>query len=268
MNITPLPTTILYAPRLEERLGVRLIIATETFQRTGSFKFRAGYSVAQNIVQPMVISASSGNFGQGIALACKIFGKACTVVMPHNSAGVKVEAVRGYGATVDLVDTSKVARADRVAELAAAHPDAYVASAYDDPFVIDGNASLGTELAVLGADVVVAPIGGGGLTSGLILGLRRARSATKVVGAEPAMANDAARSLREGRIVRNEREPQTIADGARTLSVGAHNWTILQDGLDGIVEVPEDAIAEGLRLAFSLANLKVEPTGALAIGAV
>jgi threonine dehydratase len=115
----------------------------------------------------------------------------------------------------------------------------------------------------------VAPVGGGGLTSGILTGLRRAgREAIKVIGAEPALANDAARSLREGRIVANETEPQTLADGARTVSLGRHNWPILKDGLAGIVEVPEENIVRAVRLLFELANLKAEPTGALSLGAL
>jgi threonine dehydratase len=266
----PRPTTILDAPRLAAHLGLDLVLAAETFQRTGSFKFRAAYNVAANVPHPHVITASSGNFGQAMAYACKLFGKRCTIVMPANSARVKVDAVLGYGGRVDLVDTTKVKRADRVAQLAAEHPDAYVASAYDDRFVIEGNASLGDELAMLAEppDVVVAPIGGGGLTAGLVQAARRAGKSMRVIGAEPAIANDAARSLRAGHIVANDTEPQTIADGTRTLSVGRHNWEILKDGIETIVEVPEDAIREGVRLLFSLANLKAEPTGALGVGAL
>jgi threonine dehydratase len=267
---SPRPTTIIEAPRLAAHLGLDVFLATETFQRTGSFKFRAAFNVAANVPHPHVITASSGNFGQAMAYACKLFGKRCTIVMPANSARVKVDAVLSYGGRVDLVDTTKVKRADRVAQLAAQHPDAYVASAYDDPYVIAGNSSLGDELArlPLPPDVVVAPVGGGGLTSGLVQAARRGARAMAVVGAEPLIANDAARSLRAGHIVSNESEPQTIADGTRTLSVGKHNWEILKDGIETIVEVPEEAIREGVRLLFSLANLKAEPTGALAIGAL
>lgn len=247
-----------------------MFLATETFQRTGSFKFRAAYNVVANVPHPHVIAASSGNFGQAMAYACKLFGKRCTVVMPANSARVKVDAVLSYGGRVDLVDTTKVKRAERVAQLAAEHPDAYIASAYDDPFVIAGNSTLGDELAALPAppDVVVAAIGGGGLTSGLVQAAKRAGRGMAVIASEPLIANDAARSLRAGHIVSNETEPQTIADGTRTLSVGQHNWEILKDGLETIVEVPEDAIREGVRLLFSLANLKTEPTGALGVAAL
>jgi len=267
---SPRPTTIVEAPRLAAHLGVDVFIATETFQRTGSFKFRAAFNVVANVPHPHVIAASSGNFGQAMAYACKLFGKRCTVVMPANSARVKVDAVLSYGGRVDLVDTTKVKRAARVAQLAAEHPDAYIASAYDDPFVIAGNSSLGDELAALALppDVVVAPVGGGGLTAGLVQAAQRSKHPMRVIGAEPLMANDAARSLREGHIVVNENEPKTIADGTRTLSVGRYNWEILKGGIETIVEVPEDAIRDGVRLLFSLANLKAEPTGALGVGAL
>jgi len=266
--LRPLPTTLLRPIRLVERLGIDLTVATETFQHTGSFKFRAGYNLAASIPHPHIVTASSGNFGQAIACACRLFGKRCTVVMPDNSAAVKVDAVRSWGATVDLIDTTRVSRAARVTELAAEYPDAYVASAFDDPHVITGNATLGTELAALDVDVIVAPVGGGGLTSGLLTGLRKAGSQTEVIGAEPLLANDAARSFRAGQLVKDVSEAQTLADGARTLGLGDRNWAILREGLARIVEVPEERIVEALRLAFSLANLKVEPTGALGLAAV
>src|SRR5690348_6925323 len=108
---SPRPTTIVEAPRLADRLGVDIVIATETFQRTGSFKFRAAFNVVANVPHPHVITASSGNFGQAMAYACKLFGRRCTIVMPANSARVKVDAVLSHGGRVDLVDTSKVKRA-------------------------------------------------------------------------------------------------------------------------------------------------------------
>jgi threonine dehydratase len=266
----PRPTTIIDAPRLAAHLGLDVFIASETFQRTGSFKFRAAFNVAANVPHPHVITASSGNFGQAMAYACKLFGKRCTIVMPANSARVKVDAVLGYGGRVDLVDTTKVKRAVRVSELAAQHPDAYIASAYDDPLVIAGNSTLGDELAALASppDMVVVAVGGGGLSSGLVQAAQRAGRGMQIVGAEPLMANDAARSLKAGYIITNEVEPQTIADGTRTLSVGRHNWEILKEGIHSIVEVPEEAIREGVQLLFSLANLKAEPTGALGLGAL
>jgi threonine dehydratase len=190
--------------------------------------------------------------------------------MPDTSAQVKIDAVREFGATVDLIDTKKVTREGRVAEIAAGLDDAYVASPFDDPLVIEGNASLGREIANCGIrlDAVICPVGGGGIASGLAVGLSEAVSSAALYGAEPLIANDAARSLREGHIVVNETEPQTIADGARTRAIGKHNWPILRERLSGIVEVPEDAIRQATRDLYLLANLKSEPTGALGIGAL
>jgi len=263
-------TTIIESRRLDSALGARIILASETFQHTGSFKFRAAYNVVTRAEADLFITASSGNFGQALAYACQLLDKSCIVVMPSTSAQVKVDAVRGYGGRVELIDVAVKSRWDRVWELAKEHPDAYVASPYDDSFVIEGNSSLGGELAALGYDFdcVIVPVGGGGLASGTVEGLRKARKSIPVIGAEPLLANDAARSLAAGRIVSNESEPQTIADGARTLSLGDRNWEVLRTGLARIVEVPEEKIAEGLRVLYGLANLKAEPTGALGIGAV
>ncbi len=190
--------------------------------------------------------------------------------MPETSARVKIEAVKNYGATVDLVDTRIVGRNERVAQLAENMPDAYFASAYDDLFVIEGNSTLGDEIANYEKDfdMVVSPIGGGGLISGISQGLSKNSYQTKLIGAEPLLGNDAAKSLKAGKIVRNEFEPSSIADGARTISLGDRNWKIIGNAVSEIVEVSEEKIKETVRLYFSLVNLKVEPTGALSLGAV
>lgn len=267
---SPRPVVLIESPALSGRLGARVTLACETFQYTGSFKFRAAYHLAESAPQMEFVTASSGNFGQALAYACKLLHKRCTVVMPSTSAQVKIEAVRRYGAHVEIIDTRTVQRAQRVSELAARMPDAYVASAYDDPYVIEGNATLGHELAACGApfDDVVVPVGGGGLASGTLLGLRRDGATAQVFGAEPLLGNDAALSLRSGAIVSNAVEPATIADGARTVSLGRRNWEILRTGLAGIVEVPERDIVEAVRLLFGEANIKAEPTGALSVGAL
>jgi threonine dehydratase len=267
MNHATRPTTILESVRLVKHLGLNLILASETFQHTGSFKLRAAYHVASSVPNELIITASSGNFGQALAYACTLVGKSCIIVMPSTSVKVKVDAVREFGGQVDFVDTRTKSRAERVAELAKQHPQAYIASAYDDPLVIEGNSSLGRELRALKPlDIVVVPVGGGGLISGIIKGLEG--SGISVIGAEPLMANDAARSLRAGRIICNDSEPQTIADGARTVSLGKHNWEIIRKSVSTIVEVPEGMIAEAVRVLFTVANLKVEPTGALSVAAV
>lgn len=264
------PTTIIEAPRLSAKLGAKVILASETFQITGSFKFRAAFHLASHVPEKLIIAASSGNFGQALACACSMLSKSSIIVMPATSAKVKVDAVREYGGTVELVDVRVKSRSERLAEIAAQHPEAYVASAYDDPFVIEGNASLGRELAALSYsfDSIVVPVGGGGLSAGVVKGIRESGKRIAITGAEPSLGNDAARSLRAGFVVANVAEPGTVADGARTLNLGRLNWEILRGGLEGIIEVGESDIEEGTRLLFELANLKAEPTGALSVGAL
>jgi threonine dehydratase len=262
------PTTFIEPQKLRDQLGLDLTIASETFQHTGSFKFRAAYNLVSSVPNDQLLTASSGNFGQALAYASKLLGKRCTVVMPETSAQVKIDAVRSYGATVDLIDVRKIGRNERVAQLAAEMPDAYYASPYDDKFVIEGNATLGDEICAKDFDVVIAPVGGGGMISGMVTAVKRNNSHAEVVGAEPLLGNDAARSLRSGELVKNDSEPMTIADGARTVSLGKLNWPIVKESVGTIVEVSEENICEAVRLYYGLANLKCEPTGALSLGAV
>jgi threonine dehydratase len=263
------PTLLLPSPALSAQLGCDLTIASETFQHTGSFKFRAAYNLLSNIPQQRVITASSGNFGQAVAYACKLLGKSCTVVMPATSAQVKISAVQSYGGIVDLIDVRQISRNDRVQQILAKQPDAFYAQAYDDYRVVAGNSTLSKEiLSSADFDVIVVPVGGGGLCSGQIIARDYLHARTEIIGAEPVPGNDAARSLRSGQLIRNEHEPDTVADGARTLSLGALNWEIIQQGIADIIEVPDALTLEALRRFFLYANLKVEPTGALALGAL
>lgn len=262
------PTAFIESEKLKTYLNLDLTVASETFQHTGSFKFRAAYNLALSVPNEEILTASSGNFGQALAYACQLTGKRCTVVMPETSARIKIEAVKSYGATIDLVDTRKIGRNERVAQLAGQMPDAYFASAYDDPFVIEGNSSLGDEIAARDFDSVISPVGGGGLISGISRGLCRNGHRANLFGAEPLLGNDAALSLKAGKIIPNEIEPMTLADGARTISLGKLNWEIIKSGVAEIIEVADERIAEAVRLYFALSNLKTEPTGALSLGAI
>ena len=263
------PTDIRPAPHISARVGREVVLISEVGQVTGSFKLRAAFNLAVLTDKPRLVAASSGNFGQALAYAGQRLGKPTTIVMPHTSARVKIDAVRRYGATVDLIDVNHISRAQRIAEYAAADPGMCASNAYDDDRIIAGNSSLGHEIAQanLGLDAVLVPIGGGGLSSGILQGLCERGDHTPVWCAEPRMANDAARSFRAGRRITNEQEPQTIADGARTIGVGHRNWAILRAGLRGVVEVDEHCIAEGMRL-LAQEGIRVEPTGALAVGAL
>jgi threonine dehydratase len=263
------PTFLFSSPTLSEQLGCEITIASETFQYTGSFKFRAAYNLLSQIPQQRVVAASSGNFGQAIAFACKLLGKTATVVMPATSAQVKIDAVRSYGAIVDLIDVHKVSRIARVEQLLAVQEDAFSAAAFDDYRVVAGNSTLGKEIFSMQTyDAIIVPVGGGGLSSGIVVARDHVAAPTAVIGAEPQPGNDASRSLQSGKLLANEQEPTTVADGARTISLGNLNWEILRQGLDSIVEVPDASTLEALRRYFRYANLKVEPTGALSLGAI
>lgn len=263
------PTLLLPCPSLSKHFTCEVTLATETFQYTGSFKFRAAYNLLSSIPQQRIVAASSGNFGQAVAYASTLLGKSCTIVMPETSAQVKIDAVRGYGGIVDLIDTHKISRTQRVAQLLAEQSGAFQAQAYDDYRVVAGNSTLGQDIfAAANFDTIVVPIGGGGLSSGIVIARDHVQSTTEVIGAEPLPGNDATRSLRSGHLIANEQEPATIADGARTLSLGKLNWEILQRGIADIIEVPDETTLHALRYAFRYINLKVEPTGALALAAI
>jgi len=177
--------------------------------------------------------------------------------------------VRSYGGIVDLIDVQEVSRIERIDQLLAEHPGAFIAPAFDDYRVVAGNSTLGKEIfEVADFDVLVVPIGGGGLSAGLVIARDYLQAQAKIIGAEPLPGNDAARSFRSGQLLSNEQEPATIADGARTLSLGHLNWEVLQKGLADVIEVADETIMEALRRYFLYVNLKVEPTGALALGAL
>lgn len=268
------PTTFQSTLLLNEALQADVTLASETLQTTGSFKFRAAYNLLAEVEEKDVITASSGNFGQAVAYACMLLGKSCTVIMPATSSKSKQANVRAYGGTVELLDVASKSRNERIAEVQSEHPDAFFAPPYDHYRVVAGNSTLGREIIEAlhtpeqKLDYIVCPIGGGGLISGIITACDILAPDLEIIGAEPLLGNDAARSLREGRHIALNAEPMTIADGTRTLSVGNLNWEIIRDGLKRIIEVPEDKIAEGLRLLYAKANLKSEPTGALSTGAV
>src|SRR6266851_542415 len=132
------PTLLLQSETLSTQLGCDVTIASETFQYTGSFKFRAAYNLLASIAQERVVTASSGNFGQAVAYACKLLGKTCTVVMPDTSAQVKINAVHSHGGIVDLIDVRKISRSDRVQQLLTEQTGAFYAQAYDDYRVVAG----------------------------------------------------------------------------------------------------------------------------------
>lgn len=251
--------------------SARLMFKCENLQKAGAFKFRgacnAVFSLDDDEAQRGVATHSSGNHAGALALAAGMRGVPAHVVMPDNSARPKVEAVRSYGGRITEC-SSRVKDRARVVEGVLEETGATFVHPSDDPRVIAGQATAALELMEDAGepDVIVAPVGGGGLLSGTALAARHFSKNVRVIGAEPVGADDAKRSLQEGRIVPSV-NPLTIADGLLT-SLGDNTFPIIRDNVDDIVTVSEEAIVRAMRLLMARAKLVVEPSGAVSLAAV
>jgi threonine dehydratase len=218
-----------------------------------------------------VITYSSGNHAQGVARAARLLGAPAVVVMPSDAPPLKRARVEADGAQVVVVGPSSDER-QRVAEELAAERGLAIIPPFDDDRIIAGQGTVGLEIVEARPDVavVLVPIGGGGLASGVAAALKAIAPAARVIGVEPELAADAQQSLREHRIVRwpTEDVSQTIADGTRTTALGRRTFAHLDALLDDVVTVSELEIAAAVRLAAEESRLVVEPSGALGIAAM
>ncbi len=255
--------------------AARRFLKAESLQPIGAFKLRGAYvtisSLAMDERARGVVTYSSGNHAQGVARAAALLGITAVVVMPSDAPRIKRERVEADGAEVVVVGTASDER-QRVAETIARDRGLTVIPPFDDDRIIAGQGTIGLELVEdlpdLGA--VLVPIGGGGLASGVATAVKALRPDVRVVGVEPELAADAQESLRRGEIVRWEAGlvSRTIADGARTQSLGQRTFQHLRAHLDGIVTVTEAEIAAGVRLAAEDSRLVAEPSGALTVAAL
>jgi len=251
-----------------------LRIKPESLQPIGSFKLRGAYNkiatLSDSERQRGVITYSSGNHAQGVAYGARAMGVKATIVMPRNAPKVKMDATKALGAEVVMVGLASSERRKKAEELASEHGYAIVPP-YDDEQIVSGQATVGLEIFedLPEADVVLVPIGGGGLISGISAALKMSGSKAKIIGVEPELANDAQQSLRAGKIVTlpAERVSSTLADGLRTQSVGDLNFEIIRQYVDDIVTVKEDEIRDAMRRMMSETRLVVEPSGAVTFAA-
>jgi len=264
-------TPVITCRGIDRIAGAELHFKCENLQKVGAFKFRgatnAVFSLSEAEARRGVATHSSGNHAQALALAARNRGVPAHIVMPTSAPAVKRAAVEGYGGIVTECEPTLEAREstlNRVVERTGAvfvHP-------YDDLRVIAGQATACLELLedVPAIDLVMAPVGGGGLISGTALAARHISPGTRVVAAEPAGADDAYRSLEEGRIVPSV-DPDTIADGLLT-SLGRRTFPIIREHVERIATVSDEAIAEAMRLLWERAKTVVEPSAATPLAAL
>ncbi|HPC83005.1 MAG TPA: pyridoxal-phosphate dependent enzyme [Thermoanaerobaculaceae bacterium] len=264
-------TPVLTCRTLDELVRARLHFKCENFQKVGAFKARgaanAVLSLAAEEAVHGVATHSSGNHGAALAWAAARRGIPAYVVMPRTSKAVKKAAVAGYGAHVVECEPTLAARETKLAEVVASTGAAFV-HPYNDPRVIAGQGTAALEFCeqVHGLSAVLAPVGGGGLLSGTALAVQGCCPSATVWGVEPAAADDAYRSLREGRIVPSL-DPRTIADGLRT-SLGSRTFAIIQQHVRGIVTVSEEAIVAAMRLVWERMKIVIEPSSAVPLAAL
>ena len=264
-------TPVLESSHLNRETGAKLFFKCENFQKVGAFKFRGAMNAISKLAKEEgrkgIITHSSGNHAQAVALASSMNGYSATIVMPENAPKVKVDAVRGYGAEIVFCEPTIEARqetADRLIEKTGGtfiHP-------YNHPDVIAGQGTCVLELLnqVPDMDIVMAPVGGGGLISGSCVAIKSISPEIKVIGGEPELADDAYRSLKEGSIQPVLRT-DTVADGLRT-SLGSLTFQIIQKHLDDLILVSEYSIVQNMRRVWERMKIIIEPSCAVPLAAV
>ena len=264
-------TPVLTCTSLDHMANAQLFFKCENFQKVGAFKFRGAcntvFSLSGTEAERGVATHSSGNHGAALALAAQLRHIPAHIVMPRNAPQVKREAIAGYGAHIIWCEPTQ---ADREATLkrVADETGAVFVPPYNDPRVIAGQGTTALELHadVPELDMVLTPIGGGGLTSGIALAMAALSPGTRVVAVEPAAADDAYRSLQSGTL-QPSINPQTIADGLRT-SLGDLTFAIIQQHVEQIVTVSEDAIIRAMRHVWERMKIVIEPSSAVPVAAV
>ena len=258
---------ILHTPLLPHH-GV--FLKPESFQPIGSFKIRGAFNKTAALAEQNpagIIAHSSGNHAQGVAFAAQKLGLPAVIVMPTNAPAVKVEATRSYGAEIIFYDVATEKRDVVSKRVEDERPGWALVHPFNDEYVIAGQGTIGLEIFEDFPDVeqVIVPIGGGGLASGVATALKCLKPSVKVIGVEPELAADARESLAQGRVVEWAATDtnRTIADGVRTVSIGALTFAHLQAYIDEIITVSEAEIREAVRRLALDAKLVIEPAGAI-----
>ena len=265
-------TPVMTSRLLDAACGNQLFLKCENLQRVGAFKFRGAYNAISRLRAAEkargVITHSSGNHAQAVALVSQLLGVKATIVMPANAPALKLKATRDYGAAIVLYDPATATREAISHDLAARHGYVLIPP-YNHPHVVAGQGTAALELIEETGplDYLFVPCGGGGLLSGSAVAAKQLAPSIKVIGVEPAAGDDATRSFQSG-VLQTVHNPQTIADGARTGSLGDLTFAMIRHYVDDMLTVSDDDLVRALVFAWTRLKLVVEPTGVLGLAAL
>jgi len=265
-------TPVVTSATLDQRVGAQAFLKCENLQRMGAFKFRGAYHLISRLDEDErrrgVVAFSSGNHAQAVALVARLLGAPATIVMPSFAPRPKLEATRGYGAEVVFYDQAGEDR-QAMAERLARERGMTLVPPFDHLDIITGQGTAAWELIEDAGklDVLLVPVGGGGLISGCALAAKHLAPDCRVIGVEPQAGDDGVRSFKAGRLMRVE-NPDTIADGARTPSLGNLTFELIRRSVTDMVSVPDIELKRTMRFVWERMKLIVEPTGVLGLAAL
>ncbi|MCM3638144.1 threonine/serine dehydratase [Sporosarcina luteola] len=263
-------TPILQSEQLSKICGNQMFLKSEHLQKTGSFKIRGASNKVIHTIEngaKYVTAASSGNHGQAVAYIANKYGVPATIVVPENVSTCKVNAIQAYNGKVEMCGTTSGERLPRAQAIADQEKGVFIPP-YDDPFIMAGQGTIGLEILnqVENVDVIIVPIGGGGLISGILTAIKETNPNIKVIGVEPELANDTYLSLQNKKITAIN-AAATIADGLRTNQPGDLTFPVLEKYLDDMVLVSEDEIRQAFSFILERTKQLIEPSSATTIAA-
>ena len=265
-------TPVLTSSTIDALTGAKVHFKCENFQRMGAFKFRGAYNALSQLSPEQkrkgVVAFSSGNHAQAVALSGKLLGVPATIVMPTDAPKVKLAATRGYGSEVVMYNASNEDR-QKIAEKLATERGLTLIPPFDHPHILAGQGTAAKELIEETGplDILMVPCGGGGLLSGCSIAAKHLSPKCRVIGVEPALGDDGLRAFRSGKL-ETIRLPDTIADGARTTSLGKITFALIQKHVDDFLTVTDEELLKWMFFLWERMKIVVEPTGALAASAL
>ena len=266
-------TPVMTSRTLDALTGAQVFLKVESFQRIGAFKFRGAYNAISTLDPAIrgrgVVTSSSGNHAQAVALSARLFGVPATIVMPTDAPPAKIAATRGYGAEIIFYDRYNEDRA-AIAGRAAAERGATMIPPFDHPMVMAGNGTTALELIeeTGGLDLLLVCLGGGGLLAGCATAAKHLLPGIEIWGVEPAAGDDWAQSFAKGARIALPAVPRTIADGQQTEAPGLLTWPTVYPLIEGVATVTDNEIRDAMGFLFERMKLVVEPSGASALAAL